>query len=444
MEVFIRNTMETQIQQAIANLKIEALNEMQLASIEVNKGNEDCILLSPTGSGKTLAFLLPLLESLSADENEVQALIVTPTRELTIQIEEVFRSLGTSFKVNSTYGGHSIKVEENNFSQAPAVLVGTPGRICDHVNRGNLDLSKVKTLILDEFDKSLEMGFQEEMGYIVEQLKSLQKRMLISATDLKEIPAFTGVIDPIKLNFLTDKSEGLTLKMVISEDKDKLQTLFDLLCQNTNEATIIFCNHRETVERISEFLTDMGVVNTFFHGGLDQTERERTMIKFRNGSSNYLVTTDLAARGLDIPEIKYIIHYHLPPKEDGFIHRNGRTARMSATGTSYLLMSRGEELPDYIHVKPEIEKLKDDNAQPKKPEWETLYLSGGKKDKINKIDIVGFLSKKGNLEKFDLGLIIVQDYSSYAAVKRNKINNLMDSIRGEKVKGKKLKIEIAQ
>ena len=436
--------MENQIQKAISNLKIETLNEMQIASIEANKGQEDCVLLSPTGSGKTLAFLLPLLGHLNANLDYVQALIITPSRELAIQIEEVFRSLGTSFKVNSTYGGHSIKVEENNFTQAPAVLVGTPGRICDHVNRGNLDLSKVKTLILDEFDKSLEMGFQEEMGYIVGQLNSLQKRMLISATEMKEIPSFTGIIDPIQLNFLSGKSEGLTLKLVMSEDKDKLQTLFDLLCQNTNESTIVFCNHRDTVERISEFLTEMGVVNTYFHGGLDQTERERTMIKFRNGSSNYLITTDLAARGLDIPEIKYIIHYHMPPKEDGFIHRNGRTARMSATGTSFLLMSRDEDMPDYIKKRPETVKLKDDNSMPKKPEWVTLYLSGGKKDKINKIDIVGFLSKKGNLEKFDLGLIIVQDFSSYASVKRHKVSQLLQDIQNEKVKGKKLKIEIAQ
>lgn len=436
--------MKNHTQIAISNLKIESLNEMQLASIEANKGSEDCILLSPTGSGKTLGFLLPLLNHLDEKFDHVQALIVTPSRELAIQIEEVFRSLGTVFKVNSTYGGHSIKVEENNFSQAPAVLIGTPGRICDHVNRGNLDLSRVKTLILDEFDKSLEMGFQEEMGYIVGQLNSLKKRMLISATEMKEIPSFTGIIDPIQLNFLTNASQGLTLKMVISEDKDKLQTLFDLLCQNTNESTIIFCNHRDTVERISEFLSEMGVINVFFHGGLDQTERERTMIKFRNGSSNYLVTTDLAARGLDIPEIKYIIHYHLPPKEDGFIHRNGRTARMSATGTSFLLLSRDENLPDYIQKRPEIVKLKDDNALPRKPEWVTLYLSGGKKDKINKIDIVGFLSKKGNLQKFDLGLIVVQDFSSYAAVKRNKISQLLQDIQNEKVKGKKLKIEIAQ
>ena len=435
--------MENQIKQAISNLKISELNEMQIASIEANESKEDCVLLSPTGSGKTLAFLLPLLYHLKANQGFVQALIITPTRELTIQIEEVFKSLKTDYKINAAYGGHSIRVEENNFSEIPDLIVGTPGRLCDHINRGNLDVSRVKTLILDEFDKSLEMGFQEEMGYIVDQLDSLQKRMLISATQMEEIPAFTGVLDPVSLNFLKGKSEGLTQKMVVSDDKDKLQTLFELLCHNKDEPTIIFCNHRDTVERISEFLEEMGIVSSYFHGGLEQKDRERTMIKFRNGSSNYLVTTDLAARGLDIPEIKYIIHYHMPPKEDGFIHRNGRTARMSSTGTSYLLMSQGETLPDYISTKPELEKL-DDITLPEQPKWETLYFSGGKKDKINKIDIVGFLSKKGNLDRSDLGLVIVQDFSSFAAVNREKVEGLLAIIRKEKVKGKKLKIEVAQ
>ncbi|MBI1838136.1 MAG: DEAD/DEAH box helicase [Flavobacteriia bacterium] len=397
--------MEKYIEQALKNLKIASLNEMQKESLDVNKTHQDCVLLSPTGSGKTLAFLLPLLRFLDDKQNHVQALIITPTRELAIQIESVFRSLGTPFKVNATYGGHSMRVEENNFIQAPAVLVGTPGRICDHIQRGNLDLENVSTLILDEFDKSLEMGFYDQMEYILAYTKGLKKRMLVSATEMREIPTFTGIKDSIEINYLVEKSDNLTLKMVVSAEKDKLQSLFDLICQNSNEPTIIFCNHREPVERVAEFLADLGIVVTFFHGGLEQAERERTLIKFRNGSSNYLVTTDLAARGLDIPEIKYIIHYHLPLTKDAFIHRNGI---------------------------------------PKEPKWETLYMSGGKKDKINKIDIVGFLSKKGNLEKDDLGLIIVQDFTSYAAVNRKKIRQVLAAIKDEKIKGKKLKIGISR
>ena len=437
--------MEKQIELALKNLKIASLNEMQKESIEVNKTQQDCVLLSPTGSGKTLAFLLPLLRFLDEKQNHVQALIITPTRELAIQIESVFRSLGTPFKVNATYGGHSMRVEENNFIQAPAVLVGTPGRICDHIQRGNLDLENVSTLILDEFDKSLEMGFHDQMEYILAYTKGLKKRMLVSATEMSEIPTFTGIKDSIEINYLVEKSDNLTLKMVVSNEKDKLQSLFDLICQNSNEPTIIFCNHREPVERVAEFLADLGIVVTFFHGGLEQSERERTLIKFRNGSSNYLVTTDLAARGLDIPEIKYIIHYHLPLTKDAFIHRNGRTARMSASGTSFLLVTKDEELPKYIlEQNIPVEVIKEESFLPKEPKWETLYMSGGKKDKINKIDIVGFLSKKGNLEKDDLGLIIVQDFTSYAAVNRKKIRQVLAAIKDEKIKGKKLKIGISR
>jgi len=437
--------MEKYIELALKNLKIASLNKMQKESIEVNKTQQDCVLLSPTGSGKTLAFLLPLLRFLDEKQNHVQALIITPTRELAIQIESVFRSLGTPFKVNATYGGHSMRVEENNFIQAPAVLVGTPGRICDHIQRGNLDLENVSTLILDEFDKSLEMGFHDQMEYILAYTKGLKKRMLVSATEMSEIPTFTGIKDSIEINYLVEKSDNLTLKMVVSNEKDKLQSLFDLICQNSNEPTIIFCNHREPVERVAEFLADLGIVVTFFHGGLEQAERERTLIKFRNGSSNYLVTTDLAARGLDIPEIKYIIHYHLPLTKDAFIHRNGRTARMSASGTSFLLVTKDEELPKYIlEQNIPVEAIKEESFLPKEPKWETLYMSGGKKDKINKIDIVGFLSKKGNLEKDDLGLIIVQDFTSYAAVNRKKIRQVLAAIKDEKIKGKKLKIGISR
>ena len=436
--------MEKNIEQALKNLKIASLNEMQIKSIEVNQTDQDCILLSPTGSGKTLAFLLPLLSFLKADTGYIQALIITPTRELAIQIEEVFKSLGTNFKINASYGGHSIKVEENNFSQAPAVLVGTPGRICDHIHRGNLDLESVTTLILDEFDKSLEMGFHDQMEYILSNTSGIQKRMLISATQMDDIPTFTGINDPIEVNFLTEKTTNLTIKKVISDERDKLQSLFELICHNANEPTIIFCNHREPVERVAEFLADLGIVVTFFHGGLEQAERERTLIKFRNGTSNFLVTTDLAARGLDIPEIKYIIHYHLPTTKQSFVHRNGRTARMSASGTSFVLVSRDEELPSYIDENMPIEELGEESFLPKEPKWETLYLSGGKKDKINKIDIVGFLSKKGNLTKDDIGLIIVQDFTSYVAVNRKKIRQVLADIKNEKVKGKKLKISISR
>jgi len=185
-------------------------------------------------------------------------------------------------------------------------------------------------------------------------------------------------------------------------------------------------------------------VATFYHGGMEQDARERALIRFRNGSVNYLVTTDLAARGLDIPEMKHVIHYHLPLQAHEFVHRNGRTARMHASGTSYLIFSRDEERPAYVDKNLEELVLSKRYPLPQLPEYQTLYISGGKKNKLNKIDIVGFLSQKGQLEKGDLGLIEVKDFTSFAAVKRSKIKTLLQLIREEKMKGKKYKIEIAR
>lgn len=434
----------THISAALKNLGIASMNAMQQATFEASEQPNDLILLSPTGSGKTLGFLLPLLNALEPDKKAIQALVITPTRELAIQIESVFRGMGTAFKVNATYGGHSIRVEENNFSQAPAVLIGTPGRIADHLNRRNLDLSYVRTLVLDEFDKSLEMGFQEDMGAIIQKLGSVKKRMLISATDLEVIPEFTRISNPVRLSFLNGENKQLTLRKVLSPDTDKLYTLRTLLCNLSDEPTLIFCNHRESVERTSDFLDESGITNVFFHGGLEQDQRERALIKFRNGSASYMVTTDLAARGLDIPDIQHVIHYQIPLTEDAFIHRNGRTARQTASGTAYLLLSHNEESPEYLQEEPEIMKLSDNKPLPDNPKWTTVYFSGGKKDKINKIDLVGFLSKVGGFEKHEIGLIIVQDYSSFAAIAARKSAGLMAKIRGEKVKGKKLKIALAK
>ncbi len=435
------------IQKVLDNLKIASLNKMQLASIEAAKKSNDIILLSPTGSGKTLGFLLPLLNNLDKEKTGVQALILVPSRELALQIESVFKSMSTGFKVNCCYGGHSTKTEKNNFEHPPAVLVGTPGRIAFHIRHSSFDTNNVNTLVLDEFDKSLEFGFKDEMSFIIDQLKKLNKRILTSATKMDEIPSFTGVTDPIELNYLSNtpaKLQGLKLKLVKADGKDKLDTLFSLICMLGNKASLIFCNHREAVERISGLLWNKGLAHGIFHGGMEQEDRERALIKFRNGSHKMLITTDLASRGLDIPEIEYIIHYQLPHTEDIFIHRNGRTARMNAKGTAYLLLSETEYVPSFIKESLESEMLPEENVLPEKSEWITLYIAGGKKDKINKVDIVGLMLQKGGLKKEELGLIEVLDYSSYAAVNIIKAESLINLVKNEKIKNKKVKIEISK
>jgi len=430
----------------LTSLGFDKLNEIQQASLEANAKNDNVVLLSATGSGKTLAFLLPVLETLDPEISQPQALIIVPSRELAIQIDDVFRKMQTGFKVTLCYGGHKRETEENNLKEAPALIIGTAGRLADHIRRNNFSLDDITTLVLDEFDKSLELGFTEEMSYIIGSLKNIKKRILTSATYAVPVPDFIGLKDPIRLDFLPEQESidnMLEIKTFFSADKDKVPALFDLICYLGNRSTVVFCNHRDAVERTSNMLKEMGILNVFYHGGMEQQERDSALCKFRNGTSNVLVTTDLASRGLDIPNIRYIVHFHLPNTEDAFTHRNGRTARMDASGTAILILSADEKLPGYIGDVENIE-ITEEHPIPEKPKWSTLFIAAGKKDKVNKIDIVGFLSKKGELKKEDIGIIEVKDFFSFVAVRKVKVGHVLELIKNEKIKNKKVKIEIAR
>ena len=433
-------------QNILKNLGITQLNEMQDRAQDAILHDNNILLLSPTGSGKTLAFLLPILELLQPEILSVQCLILVPSRELGLQIEQVWKKMGTDYKVNVCYGGHAIDTEIKNLSNPPAVLIGTPGRIADHIDRGTFRLDKIQTMVLDEFDKSLQLGFHEQMSFIIGKLSKLNKRILVSATSDIEIPKYTRVVNPTILDFIPENEEesNLAMKLVVSKEKDKIGSLFQLICSLKSEAAIVFCNHRDAAERISDTLNEKGIYSTYYHGGMDQDERERALIQFRNGSVSYLITTDLAARGLDIPEMNHVIHYHLPSKEDEFTHRNGRTARMTASGTAYVIAHDSEKKMEYLDYGMDVYQLPTSLVLPKPPLYQTIYVSGGKKNKLNKIDIVGFFSQKGKLEKGDLGLIEVKDFISFAAVKFNKVKDLLHNIRDEKMKGKKFKIEVAR
>jgi superfamily II DNA/RNA helicase len=432
------------IQTLIANLGISTLNEIQTNALAAIQKHPEVLLLAPTGSGKTLAFLLPIFAKLTLEEKRVQCLILTPSRELALQIEQVWKKMATGFKVNVCYGGHSMPVEIQNLTEPPALLIGTPGRIADHITRNSFAVSGIRTLVLDEFDKSLALGFHDQMSYISQQLKKLTCKVLVSATSKIQIPEFTGIEKAWVLNFNKkeeEKEPRLEVRTVFSEAKDKVDCLFHLLCNLGSEPTIVFCNHREATERTSKLLWEKGIENAFFHGGMEQIEREKTLFQFRNGSTNFLIASDLAARGLDILSVKNIVHYHLPHKIEDYVHRNGRTARMNADGNAYIIFHTQEAQPKYLTEMPEELVLQDDFTPPRRPTWTTLYIGGGKKDKLSKGDIMGFLTKVGNLGKDDIGLIELMDFMSFVAVKKSTLRVLLPIIQQAKMKGQKYKIE---
>lgn len=439
---------QTLIASTLNKLEISKLNLMQAAALNEALTSQDLVLLSPTGSGKTLAFLLPLLLRLRRDDNSVQALILTPSRELALQIEGVFKSMGTPWRCCCCYGGHPISEERRSIEgNRPEVIIGTPGRILDHIDKWNFNPKSIETLIIDEFDKSLEFGFHDEMADIMAELPNLQKRILLSATDAEQIPEFTGLENCVKLNYLSDSKDNvsrLSMRRVVSPAKDKIETLYRLLCTIGSRSSIVFCNHREAVDRVSRLLEESGLYTERFHGGMEQPDRERSLYKFRTGSCHVLVSTDLASRGLDIPEVEHIIHYHLPIQEDAFIHRNGRTARWEAEGTSYLILCDDELTPKYIDQDLETLTLPENPPKVPKPLWTTLYIGKGKKEKISKGDVAGFLHKKGGLSREDVGHIDIREHYGFVAVRREKVRSALSLIRGEKIKGMRVLIEEAK
>lgn len=424
----------------LEKLGIEQLNPMQEEAKLAIHSLPEVVLLSPTGSGKTLAFLLPIIAELEPDSTEVQALILAPSRELAIQIEQVARDMGTGYKINAVYGGRRISKDKVELQHHPALLIGTPGRVADHLRRNTFSSDHICTLVLDEFDKSLEIGFEEEMSEIMSLLPNVDKKVLTSATQKVEIPTFVGLKKPIYIDYLHEGVSKLKIKTIVSPEKDKLETLGKALCHLGNQPGIVFLNFKDAIQRVSDYLSEKGIPHGCFYGGLDQLDRERALIKFRNGTHQLLLATDLAARGIDVPEIKFIIHYHLPVRGEEFVHRNGRTARMHESGTAYVLKWAHEELPDFIDA-PEEEVL-ESAPLPQPSPWKTVFISGGRKDKISKGDIAGLFFKQGELKHDQVGTIELKQDCAFAAVKAAKVDQLIRKVDNSRLKRKKVRVSL--
>ena len=428
-------------QDILTKLNIHALNPMQEEAVSVIETTTNTVILSPTGTGKTLAFSLPLLKVLNPESKEIQALILVPSRELAIQIEQVIRSMGSGYKVNAVYGGRPMSKDKIEIKHNPAILIGTPGRILDHFDSDRFSKTSIKTLILDEFDKSLEDGFEEEMKGIITQLPSVNKRILTSATQAVKVPGFVRLDKPTIINYLKEKKGSkLAIKTVVSPDKNKLKTLLQLVQHIGNEPGIIFCNLRDSINEVSRFLKRNKISHACFSGGMEQKDRERALIKFRNGTCQVLIATDLAARGIDIPEMNYIIHYELPRHEEEFIHRNGRTARVNAKGTAYVLKWESQLLPEFIQNVKGINIYK--KAHHKPQFWETLFISGGRKDKISKGDIAGLFFKQGGINKDQLGTIELKPDCAFVAIPLTMAEELVEKLNNTRLKKKKVRVTI--
>ena len=422
------------------------LNDMQQDALRaIQHGNQDVVVLSPTGSGKTLAYLLPLSQLVDAADDEPQAIVVTPGRELALQSSTVLKNMGSGLRAMACYGGRSTMDEHRVLRQVrPQIIFGTPGRLNDHLDKGNFSPYHIKYLVIDEFDKCLEMGFQDEMSRLVKSLPGLRRHFLLSATESEEIPRFVHMGKVEKLDYRMDEEqvpERVHIYKVMSPEKDKLESLSLLLRSLGDTSTIVFLNYRDSVERTNRYLADQGFSTAFFHGGLEQKEREAALYRFSNGSANVFVSTDLASRGLDIPDIDNIIHYHLPESEDGYIHRVGRTARWEAKGKAYFLLGPTESIPEYVDAEVEEYEIPAELPAPAQPKMATIYIGKGKKDKISKGDILGFLCKKGGLQSSEIGKIDVNDRYAYAAIARPKLRSLLQKVKGEKIKGIKTIVE---
>jgi len=428
-------------QDILDKLKIYSLNPMQEEALDVINNNANTILLSPTGTGKTLAFLLPLLEQLDPESTEMQALIIVPSRELAIQIEHVIRNMGSGYKANAIYGGRTIAKDKIELKHTPAILIGTPGRLSDHFEQARFTTQEIKTLVFDEYDISFEVGAGGDMRNIISHLPNITKRILTSATKGASIPGYFRMDNPKTLNYLKEKTVSkLVLKTILSPSQNKHNTLVDLLNHLGNEPGIVFCNKKESIEDISQFLDKKKIAHTCFHACMEQRDRERALIKLRNGSVSILVASDLASRGIDIPEMKFIIHYETPDAFEEYTHRNGRTARVNAKGTAYLIKGDREVFPEFIE-NATIEKLS--TTGKRKPQfWTTLFISGGRKDKISKGDIAGLFFKQGNINNDQLGTIDLKQDCAFVAVPITIADSLVDKLNNSRLKKKKVRVSI--
>ncbi len=432
----------------------EEMTAIQAEALPFALNGEDLIAQAKTGSGKTAAFGIPLLDNVNSLDTSVQALVVCPTRELSSQVAEELRRLAKykeNLKITVLCGGVSIGTQIKSLSHGSHVVVGTPGRLYDLLQKQHLDLSKAQTLVLDEADRMLEMGFKEQISDVIKFLPAQRQTMLFSATFPDDIVEISEQYQNEPQEIIVESHHARAVidqQFYICQHNDKLPALVRLISANDFSQAMIFCNTKKLVAEVYQYLQDKGYSCLSLHGDMEQREREQVLIQFKHKSANFLVATDVAARGLDIEALPAVINYELPREQDTYVHRIGRTGRAGLEGVSLTIFTEKERFKlgklgqklDQVFEYESIDSLPNNRIIPRKPEFVTLYISGGRKDKIRKGDILGALTKTANIEGKYIGQIDIAERSSYVAISFDQARNASSRLNQSKIKGRKFKV----
>ena len=466
-----------EILKAINNLGYENPSEVQAAVIPIALEGKDIIVRAQTGSGKTAAFAIPLCENIDIEETEPQALILSPTRELALQVSQDITQIGRYKKIRAiaVFGKQPIEMQKKQLKQRVHVVVGTPGRTLDHIERGSINLNKVKYLILDEADEMLSMGFIEQVEAVIKAVPKNRVTMLFSATIPESIEAICMkyMVKPVKIELASEKLTVEKIDQVcyeVEEDK-KLSLLKRTLYIENPDSCIVFCKTKENVDVITEQMKNRHYSCVKIHGGLLQTERLDAMERFKKGEFRFLVATDVAARGIDVEDITHIINYDLPLEKENYVHRIGRTGRAGKKGRAITFTTHHEKrflqnIENYIGMeipkrpipskeesepfreafyekndaKPIIKKTKASNFS---GDIMKLYISAGKKKKIRTVDIVGTICNIDGVSADDIGIIDIQDSFSHVDIMGGKGKLVLETLNKGSIKGKTIRVEKA-
>ena len=462
------------IVKALNGLEYEIPTEVQAKVIPAALEENDLIVKAQTGSGKTAAYVIPICERTEWLENKPQALILTPTRELAVQVKEDFTNIGRFKRIKATaiYGGHQFSIEKAELKQKTHVVVGTPGRVMDHIKKGTLPLNKINCLVIDEADRMLDMGFIEQVEAIMNELPRERMIMLFSATMSDEVKSLSlnYMKDPINID--VSEADIVTADInhfiYITDEEDKFDLLTDVMIIEKPDSCIIFCSTKDRVDMVCERLNDLGYPCNKMHGGMEQKDRLSAMNRFKRGKYRYLVATDVAARGIDIENISLVINYDIPLDEENYVHRTGRTGRAGRKGkaitfavpTQNRYLHDIEELigfkiqeitkpakeevaiqkPSFdekMNTTPKIKKMKSDQLN---KDIMKLRFNGGKKKKLRATNFVGVISNLEGVKAEDIGIITIQDTLTYIEILNGKGPLVLEAMKNTMICGKQLKV----